>query len=60
MKTSEKLDKWLDILNQVSCALEEYITCEADKKLIEKLDQVIDEIYTFKKIMPLVEEKGEK
>lgn len=39
------LEKWLDILNQVSCALEEHITCEEDERLLSKLDDVIDEIY---------------
>ena len=57
MKTSKKIEKWLDILNQVSCALEEHITCEEDKRLLLKLDDVIDELYTFMKVLPLVENK---
>lgn len=59
MKTSEKIEKWLDVLNEVSVALEEHIASEEDKKLILKLDYVIDELYTFMKVLPLVENKGE-
>lgn len=59
MKTSKKIEKWLDVLNEVSVALEEHIASEEDKKLILKLDDVIDELYTFMKVLPLVENKGE-
>lgn len=59
MKTSKKIEKWLDVLNEVSVALEEHIASEEDKKLILKLDYVIDELYTFMKVLPLVENKGE-
>lgn len=59
MKTSKKIEKWLDVLNEVSVALEEHIASEEDKKLILKLDDVIDELYTFMKVLPLVE-KDEK
>lgn len=59
MKTSEKIEKWIDVLNEVSVALEEHIASEEDKKLILKLDDVIDELYTFMKVLPLVE-KDEK
>lgn len=55
MKTSEKIEKWLDVLNEVSVALEERVASEEDKKLILKLDDVIDELYTFMKVLPLVE-----
>lgn len=57
MKTSEKIEKWIDVLNEVSVALEEHIASEEDKKLILKLDDVIDELYTFMKVLPLVENK---
>lgn len=57
MKTSKKIEKWLDVLNEVSVALEEHIASEEDKKLILKLDDVIDELYTFMKVLPLVENK---
>lgn len=60
MTTSKMLEKWLDILNQVSGALEEHITCEEDQRLLLKLDEVIDDIYTLRKTMPLVESKGGK
>ena len=59
MKTSKKIEKWLDVLNEVSVALEEHIASEEDKKLILKLDDVIDELYTFMNVLPLVENKGE-
>lgn len=59
MKTSKLLEQWLETLNEVSIALEERITCEEDKKLILKLDKVIDDIYNMNKIMPLVENKEE-
>lgn len=55
MKTSKKIEKWLDVLNEVSGALEEHVASEEDKKLILKLDDVIDELYTFMKVLPLVE-----
>lgn len=57
MKTSKKIEKWIDVLNEVSVALEEHIASEEDKKLILKLDDVIDELYTFMKVLPLVENK---
>lgn len=59
MKTSKKIEKWLDVLNEVSVALEEHVASEEDKKLILKLDDVIDELYNFMKVLPLVENKGE-
>lgn len=58
MKTSKLLEQWLETLNEVSIVLEERITCEEDKKLILKLDKVIDDIYNMNKIMPIVENKG--
>lgn len=53
MKTSERLEGWLETLNEVSAFLELYITSEEDKRRIKDLDQVIDEIYTFIKILKL-------
>lgn len=57
MKTSKKIEKWLDVLNEVGVALEYHITSEDDQKLLLKLDEVIDELYTFMKVLPLVENK---
>ena len=42
----KQMEKWLDILNDVSVVLEYYIMTEEDKKRIRDLDSVIDEIYT--------------
>ena len=53
MKTSERLENWLEVLNEVSAFLELYKTSEEDKRRIKDLDQVIDEIYTFIKILKL-------
>ena len=47
MKSSEKLEQWLETLNDVSGFLDNYITCEEDKNLTIKLDKVIDDIYNI-------------
>lgn len=47
MKTSKMLERWLDVLNEVSIILEMYIANEEDKRRIHDLDKVIDDIYNL-------------
>ena len=49
MKTNKKIEKLLDILNDVSCFLEEHVMCEEDKDRIIQLDRVINFIYNLTK-----------
>lgn len=51
MKTSEKINRWLDILAEVSVFLEDNITCEEDKKRIKNLDLVLDDLYNINKVL---------
>lgn len=45
----KELEIYLDILNDVSCFLEEHIMCEEDKDRIIQLDRVINFIYNLTK-----------
>lgn len=52
---TEKLDKWLDVLNDVYPLVEEFVEMHPyEIKTLNKLDKLIDEIFDLKK-----EEKNE-
>lgn len=51
MTTQKMLDNWLDILNDVSAYIEQFIMNEDDKDRIIKLDKVIDQIYELLEYM---------
>lgn len=38
-------EEWLDILNEVSAQLEEFVMDEQSQRLLKKLDKVIDGVY---------------
>ena len=38
-------EEWLDILNEVSAQLEEFVMDEQSQRLLNKLDKVIDGVY---------------
>lgn len=57
MTTQKMINNWLDILNDISAYIEQFVMNEEDKDRIHKLDKVIDELYTFMKVLPLVENK---
>ena len=59
MKTSEKLNSWLDVLNDVSAYIEQFIMTEEDKDRIIKLDKVIDQIYELSQALTRIEPKDE-
>ena len=47
MKDCNELQVWLDILNDVSCFLEDHIAEEKDKDRIIQLDRVINGVYNL-------------
>ena len=48
--TSKKLDKWLDILNDVYPCLEEFVEMHpSEEPTLNSLDKLIDEIFELKK-----------
>ena len=48
--TEKKLDKWLDILNEVYPCLEEFVEMHPyEIKTLNLLDKLIDEIFDLKK-----------
>jgi ribosomal protein S15P/S13E len=51
MTIQQKLDNWLDILNDISVYIEQFIMNEEDKDRIHKLDKVIDQIYELLEYM---------
>lgn len=51
MTIQQKLDNWLDILNDVSVYIEQFVMNEEDKDRIHKLDKVIDQIYELLEYM---------
>lgn len=42
------LQQWLNTLNDVSAFMEQFITCDEDKDLLFRLDEVIDGIINLK------------
>lgn len=53
--TTEKLDEWIDILNDVYPLMEEFVDMHpSEQSTLNKLDRLIDEIFDLKK-----EEKNE-
>ena len=51
MTIQQKLDNWLDILNDISVYIEQFVMNEEDKDRIHKLDKVIDQIYELLEYM---------
>lgn len=48
--TEKKLDKWLDILNEVYPCLEEFVEMHpSELRTLNLLDKLIDEIFDLKK-----------
>lgn len=45
----EQLQRWLNTLNDVSAFIEQYVTCDEDKDLLFRLDEVIEGICNMKK-----------
>ena len=49
MTTQKMINNWLDILNDISAYIEQFVMNEDDKDRIHKLDKVIDEMYNLLK-----------
>lgn len=47
LKLINDLDKWLDVINDASSELELHIADEKDRRFVEKLDKVIDDMYNL-------------
>ena len=47
LKLINNLDRWLDVINDASSELELHIADEKDRRFVEKLDKVIDDMYNL-------------
>lgn len=47
LKLINDLDRWLDVINDASSELELHIADESDRRFVEKLDKVIDDMYNL-------------
>ena len=47
LKLINDLDRWLDVINDASSELELHIADEKDRRFVEKLDKVIDDMYNL-------------